>query len=140
MEGRTKPEKTGGPGENLTDRQARAIVALLSCRTREEAARQAEVSTSTLYAWLADPSFAARYDEARTRAFEDGIRDLRGLVGKATATLERNLDCGQPGAEIRAAVALLDLSIRAHEQIELTDRVEGLGRLVEELSPRVPQA
>jgi hypothetical protein len=57
---------------------------------------------------------------------------LQRSAGKAVEALERNLDCGHPGGEIRAALGILDHAVKAVELIDLAERVEELEPLFAE--------
>ena len=46
---------------NLTRKQEEAIIALLTHRGVDEAAKAADVATRTLYRWMKDPEFDAAY-------------------------------------------------------------------------------
>jgi hypothetical protein len=48
------------------------------------------------------------------------------LCGQAVETLGRNLACGRPTAENRAAVAILEQATRGVELLDLAARVEAL--------------
>lgn len=99
-----------GHGEKLTRKQEQAIVALLSHSTMGDAARSVGVSESTLGRWLQRPDFQAVYRQHRRQLLDRSLTGLQKATGEAVDTLVRNLGCGVPAVEVRAAVALLDLS------------------------------
>jgi hypothetical protein len=45
-------------------------------------------------------------------------------------TLERNLTCGHPGSEIRAALGILDNAVKAVELMDVVERVDQLEKLI----------
>jgi hypothetical protein len=51
---------------------------------------------------------------------------LQGLIGRAVETLERQMTCGQPAVELRAAVAVIEQSFRGAELVDLAERVSDL--------------
>ena len=53
---------------------------------------------------------------------------MQQATGQAVAALQRNLTCGHPGTEIRAALGILDHSVKAVELIDLMTRMEELER------------
>src|SRR5438552_12236380 len=95
-------------GSKLTRKQASVISALLTERTQLDAAKKAGVGQTTLYRWLARPDFQESYRTARMAIVEGAVGRLCGLSSAAVEALERNLSCGQAGAEIRAATAILE--------------------------------
>ncbi|MBZ5677387.1 MAG: transposase family protein [Acidobacteriia bacterium] len=64
-----------------------AIVALLSQRSVEDAARVADVTPRTLYRWMKEPEFDAAYRKTKRAAFGQSIARLHHLSSAAVATL-----------------------------------------------------
>lgn len=117
-----------GHGTKLPRRQERAVAALLTAPSIRQAADQAGVADATLRRWLRDPDFAGAYREARHGVVEAAHVALVTAVEEAVAALRRNLSCGNPGVEVRAAVAVLDQASRAQELLDIVGRVERLER------------
>src|SRR5687767_14856159 len=113
-------------GEKLTQPQERGIDALLTCRTLAEAAAKAGVSERSLRNWLKRPAFQAAYRSARRQIIEQAVTQLQRSADAAVKALQRNLKCGQPGNEIKAAVAVLDHSMKGVELLELEERLAAL--------------
>jgi len=57
----------------LTVKQEEAIIALLTNRNTEEAARAANVGVRTLYRWLKDVDFNTGFRAARRNAFSQSV-------------------------------------------------------------------
>ena len=66
-----------------------AILALLSQRNVEEAARAAKIAPRTLYRWMNDPEFNASYRAAKRSAFSQSIARLHQMSSAAVSTLGR---------------------------------------------------
>ena len=115
-----------GHSGKLPRRQEQALAALLVAPTIRAAADQAGLGEATLRRWLRDPDFAAAYREARYRVVEAAHVSLVSAVEEAVCGLRRNLTCGTPSVEVRAAVAVLDQANRAHELLDLAGRVARL--------------
>jgi hypothetical protein len=114
-------------GAKLSHHQERAISALLSTRTIPEAASAAGVSARTLERWLAESDgFSAAYRAARRQVVEVAIGRLQDATGDAVATLSRNLTCGKPAVEVRAALGILEQAIKAVELWDLEERLSEL--------------
>src|SRR5450432_4585046 len=92
-------------GEKLGGRKEAAIVALLSARSVEDAARIANIGPRTLYRWLEDPEFDAAYRSAKRAAFGQALARLQqGSGAAATTMLKIMLDTGtSPSTRLRAA-------------------------------------
>ncbi len=108
-----------------------AITALLTEPTFSGAAAKAGVGEATLRSWLRQPMFADEYRKARRAALEAVIGQMARASTRAVRCLERNLRCGVPAVEVKAAQALADLALRAAAQDELERRV---AELVQKLS------
>jgi hypothetical protein len=98
MSGRTK----------LNRKQETLIAAMLTEPTLAAAAAKAGISPATLYRWQKSPRFAAAYEAARHQIVDNSIARLQRSADAAVDALERNLRCGHPAAEIRAALGILD--------------------------------
>ena len=120
-----------GHGEKRSRQEEAAITALLACATVEAAAEQTRVAPATLRRWLAEPSFRARYREARRQVVEHAIVSLQQTTSDAVGTLRRNLTCGVPASEIAAAKAVLDQAIKGVELLDLAARIEVLEQATE---------
>jgi hypothetical protein len=118
----------GAAGDNLTDRQEAAIVALLAEPTRAAAAAKAGVAESTLYRWLAEPAFRRAYRESRRAVVEAAIGRLQQAASAAVDALTKNLTCDNPAAVNTAAKAIVEHAIRGVELADLAERVEQLER------------
>lgn len=118
-----------------TERKADVLIAaLLAQPTHARAAEVAGLSEATVQRWLRNSKFKARYRAARRTVLESAIGQLQNTTTEAAQALARNLYCGNPGVEVRAAVAILEQSARGLELIELSDRVE----LLESQLPKQP--
>ena len=59
--------------EHLTPRQEKAIAALITSKTLEEAAQKAGVNVRTIHRWREDPLFDAEFRHQRRQALDAGI-------------------------------------------------------------------
>jgi hypothetical protein len=118
--------------DKLTGKKARALTALLSCRTVEQAAEQAKVNPATIFRWLNEDLFRSAYAEARCQIVEVALAQVQRSCGKAALSLELVLDDVQssPSAKVAAAKIILETSVKIIELIQLEDR---LARLEERL-------
>jgi hypothetical protein len=133
-----------GHGEKLSRKQEQAIAALLAEPTIAAAAGKVKVGERTLREWLKRHAFRAAYGRARSAVVEAALGRLRQVTGEAVDTLRRNLSCGRPGDEIRAAVAVLDHALRDFEPAgnagdEQPRAITGTGDVVQLLAERLRQ-
>jgi hypothetical protein len=117
-----------GHGEKRSRSEETAISALLACSTIDAASEQAGIAPATLRRWLRDPDFQRRYREARRQVVEQAVSALQQAACASVETLQRNLTCGAPAAEITAAKAILDQAFKGMEVIDLAARIEQLER------------
>lgn len=101
-------------------------MALLSNPRIDQAADSAGIGRTTLFRWLQDETFRAAYDEARQRAFGGAVARLQEVSTDAVDTLHRNLRCGKPMVEVRAATSILELALQAVEVQDMERRLEEL--------------
>ena len=73
--------------QKLAPKQEGAIMALLTARNVEEAARSADVAPKKLYRWMKEPGFDADYREARRPAFRQSVCRLQQASSAAVSTL-----------------------------------------------------
>lgn len=131
----------------ITGKQEALIAALLTEPTHAAAASKAGISEATLHRWLHRPEFQAAHRQARRSLVEAAIARLQQSASKAVEALERNLTCGQPSHEIRAALGILEHAVEGIELLDVVQRVEELEHLLKELrgedsheTPRAPAA
>ena len=112
----------------LGRKKEEAIVALLSQRNVDEAARVVEVPPRTLYRWLKAPEFIAAYRDARRSAFSQSAARLQHMSAAAVSTLGKIMvDPNAPAASrVRAAHSVLDHAAKAIEIEDLETRLAAL--------------
>jgi transposase-like protein len=120
--------------EKLGPKQEAAVLALLSQRNVEEAARVVGVTPKTLYRWMKESAFNAAYREAKRSAFSQSIARLHQMATAAVTTLGKvMLDPGTPPAtKVRAADSILNHTAKAIELEDVEGRLSELERASEE--------
>ena len=119
--------------EKLGRKKEAAILALLSQRNVEEAARVSGVGARTLYRWIKEPDFDAAYRAARRAAFSQSAARLQQMCAAAVSTLGKiMIDPNAPAASrVRAADSVLDHAAKAIELEDIEARVSELERTAE---------
>jgi hypothetical protein len=117
-----------GSERNLGAKKDAAIIALLSARSIEEAARTANVPPRTLYRWLKEPEFDAEYRRAKRAAYGQAIARLHQATSAAATTLIKTMIDGATPAsvKVRASEAILNHTAKAVEIEEIEARVKAL--------------
>ena len=114
----------------LTHKQEQAIIALLSNRNVEEAARACSTPVRTLFRWLKDRDFDLAYRAAKRAAYGQSIARLHQLSSAAVSTLGRvMLDPETPPAvKVRASDSVLSHAAKAIEIEDIEARLTELER------------
>jgi hypothetical protein len=126
-----------GHGSKFGRKQEDAIVARLTHRTVEEAARAINVATKTLLRWMKEPEFDAAYRAAKRAAFAQSIARLHHLTSAAVSTLGKvMLDPATPAStKARSADSILNHTIKAIETEDIEARLAELERTANENKP-----
>jgi hypothetical protein len=119
-----------GHGAKFGQKMEQAIVALLSHRNLEAAARAVGINPNTLLRWTKDPEFEAARREARRTAFSQSIARLQDASGAAVTTvLKIMLDSNAPArARLQAAEIVLERGAMAIVMEDFEARVAELER------------
>ena len=123
---------------NLTPKQEKAIIALLTHGSVENAAHAAGVGVRTLHRWMKeDPDFDAAYRAAKREAYGHSIARLHHLSSAAVSTLGKiMLDSKTPPAtRVRAADSILNHTTKAVEIEGIEERVAELEQAIEDVKP-----
>jgi hypothetical protein len=112
----------------LSRKQEEAIVALLSTRTVEEAARTCNTPPRTLYRWLSETDFDKAFRVARRKAFGQATARLQHGSSAAASTLLKVMvdPATAASTKVRAAECVLAHAEKAIEIEEIEARVAAL--------------
>ena len=119
--------------EKLGRKKEAAILALLSSRSVEDAARVAGVTPRSLYRWQKEPAFNAAYREARRAVFSQSTARLCQMATAAVTTLGKVMvdPSTPPATKIRAADSILSHTAKAIEIEDVGARLSELERATE---------
>ena len=122
----------GAKTSNFTRKKEKAIAALLTTDTIEQAANVAGIAESTLYRWLREPVFLEQYRKARKAAVDQAISTLQERANKAAKAL---IDIAEdqempPSTRVAAAREILQTSIKGIERDDFEARLEALERMI----------
>lgn len=120
----------------ISTKQEKLIALLLTERTIDEACKKANVAVTTYWRWMKDENFLIQYRRTRRGILENTVAKLQSVTYQAIETLERNLTCENPGAEIRSAQIILEQSIKGLEMLDVENRIEMLEELVKSWEKR----
>ena len=110
----------------ISPKQHKLIAFLLIERTAEEACNKSQVAVSTYWRWMKEERFLLEFRRARRGIIENTVAKLQRMTIEALETLEKNLHCENPAAEIRAAQIILEQGFRGVELLDIENRLEYL--------------
>ena len=117
-----------GHGERLSRKVEQAVIALLSAKTVEEAARSVGISVKTLRRWQKLPEFEKKLRESRISNFRHSMARLQqASVPAVTTLLKLMVDAATPVAvKARCAYYVLEQMRKAIEIEEIEARISNL--------------
>ena len=112
----------------MTPKKEKALAALLTCPTKDAAAKQAGITGRTMSIYLQDPEFQAEYRKAFGNLVETATRQAQQSLHPALETLRSVMQDKDQNGQIRisAARSLLEYSLKPTEQTEILARLDEL--------------
>ncbi len=111
---------------DLSERQRKALDALLATPTITAAAERAGVGRATLYRYMGDADFAAVYREERGLLVDQAVAGLQKIGVGAVSVLARNFQAENPHVQLRAARTALEFMFKATELYDIEERLRAL--------------
>jgi HEAT repeat protein len=112
---------------------------LASGKAIKAAATEIGIGERTAHTWLEDDGFRGLVAAIRGRSFSEAVGKLSDSAGAAVDELRNLLRDPNSSVRLRAALGILDQTVRAVELLDMVERVESLERLVTELRDEKPQ-
>ena len=124
----TEPDKSQQDSRKpqLTDRQIKAIPAIVASPTYTQACKKAKVNRTTFYEWLKDPAFKAELDRQRDEIASEALGVLKQSLTKAVEALVGLLDHADDRLKRLTAKDIIDLIIRHREKEALEQRMAAI--------------
>ena len=118
----------------MTNKQTKALAALLTQPTQAAAAAAAGIGLTTLKRYLADPEFQAEYQTALSGMLEDAAAQAKRCLNPALSCLREIVEDGgeTATARIQAARSLLEYGLRLTEIIDVLRQINELEKWREE--------
>ena len=112
----------------MTNRQQKALAALIRAPTRAAAAKEAGVGVSTLRRWMReDTEFRDEYQRARSELLEDASAQSKKSLSTALSVLTQVMEESEnPQARIAAARATIEYTLRLNEAADVERRLAAL--------------
>jgi AcrR family transcriptional regulator len=112
----------------MTPNKEKLLAALLTSRTKKEAAAAAGISDRTMRSYFEDKEFCQRYREAFAGVVQDATRRAQQLLEPALSTLQTVMEDEEIPAQARitAARSIIDYSMRLTEQSDIMRQLDEL--------------
>lgn len=112
----------------MTPNEERALSALLTSKTKLEAAEKAGITDRTMRRYFENPEFCQRYREAFAGVVQDATHRAQQLLEPALSTLQTVMEDEEinPAARVNAAKIALDYAVRLTDQNDLAERLTAL--------------
>lgn len=112
----------------MTPNKEKLLAALLTSRTKKEAAAAAGISDRTMRSYFEDKEFCQRYREAFAGVVQDATRRAQQLLEPALSTLQTVMEDEEIPAQARitAARSIIDYSMRLTEQNDIMRQIDEL--------------
>lgn len=108
--------------------------ALAAGHTHAEAARIAHLTARTVRRRMADPLFRVELDDLKRTVVQQTAALLTDAATSAVATLKALLASRDEWVKLRSASAILDVSIRYREALDLSERLAELEERAREVA------
>lgn len=109
----------------MTSKQEQALAALMTHRTRREAAEAAGISERTLRGYFQDKDFRAKYRARCFEIMEDAAMQSKQLLQRALAVFEEVMDDPDEknAVRVQAADRAAEYSLRLEEQAVMIQEI-----------------
>lgn len=114
------------------DKTEKIISALLTKPTVKEAAKNLKIAESTLYNYLKDRDFKAKYNEAKSMILSQTALYLQSNASKSANNIIKLMENEQipPAVRLNACKAAIEYSIKLTEIADILPRIEQLEQSV----------
>ena len=112
----------------MTPAKEKALSALLTNKTKQEAARAAGIAPRTMTMYLSDPEFQAAYAAAFKNLVTEATREAQTTLSPAICVLRAIMEDEEEntGARIAAARTLLEYGLRFTEFTDILTELQAI--------------
>ena len=123
----------------LTHRQITALPFIISAPTLAEGARRAGLARTTIYRWMEDDHFRARFERLRDEALSLAQAEMKGVALKGAMVLAEMLDDPSSDIRLRAAQTAVSAGFKIDEQSDIKKRIERVSEALDLQRSRKPR-
>lgn len=116
----------------MTPNKERAIAALLTSKTKQEAAAAAGITDRTLRKYFEDRDFQEAYKEAFAGVLEDATRQAQQSAQAAISTLRNIVEDTTEASAVRVQAArnVLEYTLRLTNAIDIENRLRAMEMII----------
>ena len=123
----------------LTHKQITALPFIISAPSLAEGARRAGLARSTIYRWMEDDHFRARFERLRDEALSLAQAEMKGVALKGAMVLAEMLDDPSSDIRLRAAQTAVYAGFKVDENSEIKKRIDRLAEAFDLQRSRKPR-
>lgn len=124
------PEQSVRNSQDLSEKQTKAIVAILQSRTIAEGCRKAKISRETFYTWFKELAFRAEFERQRRELIDLSLHELKTSAGEAVEVLRKLLKARNENIRFKTATAIIESILKSIELEDLNKRIEVLEKAI----------
>lgn len=117
-------------GQEINQKQQRAIAFLIAAKDIESGCRAAGISTTAYYDWMKNPVFAEAIDIQRNTLITDAMQRLRQGIGAAVDKLIALVNSDNEEVARKASTSIVEMALKMRESEDIEDRIESIEKIV----------
>lgn len=117
-------------GQDINQKQKRAVAFLVAAKDIESGCRAAGISTTTYYDWIKNPVFADAIDTQRNYIINEAMQRLRQGIGAAVDKLLALVNSDNEEVARKASTSIVEIALKMRESEEIEDRIESIEKIV----------
>jgi hypothetical protein len=114
------------PAATWSPKQERVALLIAAGRSIKAAAVETKCGERTAHEWLEDSRYRLLISRFRRRMIDRAIGLLTRSTNKAVSTLRKLLESENENVRLRAALGIIDATVRLREHVELEERIAAL--------------
>ena len=117
-------------GQDINQKQKRAVAFLVAAKDIESGCRAAGISTTTYYDWIKNPVFADAIDTQRNYIINEAMQRLRQGIGAAVDKLLALVNSDNEEVARKASTSIVEIALKMRESEEIEDRIESIEKII----------
>ncbi|MEW6714943.1 MAG: hypothetical protein AB1306_07640 [Nitrospirota bacterium] len=107
----------------LTERQHKAISAVLNSKNISEGVKAAKISRTQFYEFMKNPDFKAEFKRQRNELIDLALHELKISTAEAVGVLRKLLSAKNEGIQFKTATAIIENVLKSIQIENLEERL-----------------